>query len=85
MKSLAHALLVLHIIAGTAAVVVGLVALAVRKPMGKSARAHLRSGRLFLYSMAVVIGTATPPTLISFNAYFAGLTTVNAAPPARVK
>ncbi|HLL77534.1 MAG TPA: hypothetical protein VK421_19920 [Pyrinomonadaceae bacterium] len=74
MRSLALALLVAHIIAGTAAVLVGLVALVAPKPVGRRAPAHLRSGRLFLYAMAVVIGTSVALTLISFNPYFAGLT-----------
>jgi hypothetical protein len=74
MQSVARALLILHIVTGTAAVVVGLVALVAPKPVGKSARAHLRSGRWFLYAMCVVIGTAMVLTLVSFNPYFAGLT-----------
>lgn len=74
MRSLAFALLVAHIVAGTIAVVVGLVALVAPKPVGRSARTHLRSGRLFLYAMAAVITTSVALTLINFNPYFAGLT-----------
>ncbi|HZG51933.1 MAG TPA: hypothetical protein VEZ40_07350, partial [Pyrinomonadaceae bacterium] len=40
--------------------------------------AHKKSGRLFLYAMCVVIGTATLLTLISLNPYFAGLTAASA-------
>lgn len=75
MPSLSSILLVLHIIAGSLAVIVGLVALLTPKPLQPSAgRAHKKSGKLFLYSMCVVIGTATVLTLISLNPYFAGLT-----------
>lgn len=74
MKSFAVALLAAHIAAGTVAVVVGLAALVAPKPVGRQARAHRRAGRVFLYSMAVVVGTATVLTLLSLNAYFAGLT-----------
>ena len=74
MQSLPRALLVVHIVAGTIAVAVGHVAHVVRKPVERRAGAHLRSGRLFLYAMAVVIGTSIALTLVSFNPYFAGLT-----------
>jgi hypothetical protein len=75
MPSLSTSLLVLHIIAGSLAVIVGLVALLTPKPVAPQAgRAHKKSGKLFLYSMCVVIGTATVLTLISLNPYFAGLT-----------
>jgi hypothetical protein len=74
MSAPARALLVLHIVTGTAAVLVGLVALVAPKPVGKGARTHLRSGRLFLYAMLVVITTAALLTAVSFNPYFAGLT-----------
>jgi hypothetical protein len=75
MKSLSTFLLVTHIIAGSLAVVVGLVALLTPKPVVRAAGgAHKKSGRLFLYMMCVVIGTATVLTLISLNPYFAGLT-----------
>ncbi len=43
----------LHVLAGTVALVIGLLALTVRKP---SAR-HFRYGRYFLYLLAVVVGT----------------------------
>jgi hypothetical protein len=81
MKSLSALLLVAHIIAGSLAVVVGLVALVTRKPVSAAAAAggtHKKSGRLFLYAMCVVIGTATALTLISLNPYFAGLTVASA-------
>jgi hypothetical protein len=75
MPSLSTPLLVLHIIAGSLAVIVGLVALLTPKPVVPQAgRAHKKSGKLFLYSMCVVIGTSTVLTLISLNPYFAGLT-----------
>jgi hypothetical protein len=75
MPSLSSLLLVAHIIAGSLAVIVGLVALLTPKPVApRSGSAHRKSGRLFLYSMCVVIGTATVLTLISLNPYFAGLT-----------
>ncbi|HEY9403740.1 MAG TPA: hypothetical protein VIQ24_13835 [Pyrinomonadaceae bacterium] len=78
MKSLSSFLLVTHIIAGSLAVVVGLVALVAPKPVRAAGRAHKKSGRLFLYMMCVVIGTATVLTLISLNPYFAGLTAASA-------
>jgi len=77
MKSLSSFLLVAHIITGTVAVLVGLVALITRKPVVAShagRETHRKSGKLFLYSMCVVIGTATALTFISLNPYFAGLT-----------
>ena len=75
MKSLSSFLLVAHIITGTVAVLVGLVALVTPKPVQSPAgRTHKKSGKLFLYSMCVVIGTATVLTFISLNPYFAGLT-----------
>lgn len=75
MKYLSSFLLVAHIITGTVAVAVGLVALVTRKPVESPAgRTHRKSGKLFLYSMCVVIGTATVLTFISLNPYFAGLT-----------
>ena len=75
MKSLSSLLLVAHIIAGSLAVVVGLVALVMPKPVMRAAgRAHKKSGRLFLYLMCVVVGTATVLTLVTLNPYFAGLT-----------
>lgn len=78
MKSLSAFLLVAHIVTGSAAVLVGLVALVTRKPVGASGRAHKKSGRLFLYAMCVVIGTAAVLTLVSLNPYFAGLTAASA-------
>ncbi|HLL14970.1 MAG TPA: hypothetical protein VK388_07900 [Pyrinomonadaceae bacterium] len=78
MKFLSTFLLVTHIIAGSLAVVVGLVALVAPKPLHAAGRAHKKSGRLFLYMMCVVIGTATVLTLISLNPYFAGLTAASA-------
>ncbi|HEX8633401.1 MAG TPA: hypothetical protein VF703_04540 [Pyrinomonadaceae bacterium] len=80
MKALSAILLVAHIIAGSLAVVVGLVALVLPKPVRATAAggAHKKSGRLFLYTMCVVIGTATLLTLISLNPYFAGLTAASA-------
>lgn len=78
MKSLSSILLVAHIIGGSLAVVVGLVALVTPKPVGAAGGAHKKSGRLFLYMMCVVIGTATVLTLISLNPYFAGLTAASA-------
>jgi hypothetical protein len=75
MPSLSSLLLVAHIIAGSLAVIVGLVALLTPKPVvPRAGSAHRKSGRLFLYSMCIVIGTATVLTLISLNPYFAGLT-----------
>ena len=75
MPSLSSFLLVAHICAGSLAVIVGLVALLTTKPVApRAGGAHKKSGRLFLYSMCVVIGTATVLTLISLNPYFAGLT-----------
>jgi hypothetical protein len=75
MPSISTLLLVAHIIAGSLAVIVGAVALVTPKPLKPEAgRAHRRSGKLFLASMCVVIGTATVLTIISLNPYFAGLT-----------
>ncbi|HEX8424190.1 MAG TPA: hypothetical protein VF634_12290 [Pyrinomonadaceae bacterium] len=80
MPSLSSILLVGHIIAGSFAVIVGAVALVTRKPVGpRAGGAHKKSGRLFLYSMCVVIGTATVLTVISLNPYFAGLTAATVA------
>jgi Na+/H+ antiporter NhaD/arsenite permease-like protein len=83
MKSVSTFLLVAHIIAGSLAVVVGLVALVTRKPVRAAATAaaggaHKKSGKLFLYAMCVVIATAAVLTLISLNPYFAGLTAASA-------
>ena len=72
---LTKALLILHIIAGTGAVIIGLVALVARKPVvSEGGRLHRRTGNGFNLCMSVVIGTAVLLTLISFNPYFAGLT-----------
>ena len=62
--------LVLHVVAGTIAVGVGLVALLTVK----GGRRHRRQGRAFLWSMAGVLGSATVLTLVGRNPYFAGLT-----------
>ena len=48
MRYLAGALLAIHIVAGTAAVVIGLVALL----LSKGGSNHRRAGRRFLWSMA---------------------------------
>ena len=74
MRYLTGTLLAIHIVAGTAAVVIGLVTLL----LSKGGANHRRAGRRFVWSMAVVIGTATVLTLISFNPYFAGLTAASA-------
>jgi hypothetical protein len=76
------ALLVVHVVAGTAAVVAGAAALLVPKVRATTASpgavaattAHRRGGRAFLHCIAVVIATATLMTTIEFNPYFAGLT-----------
>ena len=67
-------LLVLHIIAGTLAVLAGTIALSVPKPVRSTSRLHRRAGRAFQILMAFVIGTAALMTILRFNAYFAGLT-----------
>ncbi len=67
-------LLILHIIAGTLAVLAGTVAVSVPKPVRSDSRLHRRFGRLFQLLMAFVLGTAALMTVIRFNAYFAGLT-----------
>ena len=54
--------------------VIGLVTLL----LSKGGANHRRAGRRFLWSMAVVIGTAIALTLLSFNPYFAGLTVASA-------
>jgi hypothetical protein len=76
MSTLSSLLLVAHIIAGSLAVIIGAIALVTPKPIvpARAGRAHKKSGKLFLYSMCVVIGTATVLTLMSLNPYFAGLT-----------
>ncbi len=70
MRYVVGMLLGIHIAAGTAAVVIGLVTLL----MGKGGANHRKAGRRFLWSMAVVIATAVGLTIIAFNPYFAGLT-----------
>lgn len=76
MKILTFALLSIHIVTGTIAVIVGLLSLLSRKPTNPAAGGfHRNAGRIFLYSMIFVIGTAIGLTVISFNPYFAGLTT----------
>ncbi|HKY05820.1 MAG TPA: hypothetical protein VJQ56_13070, partial [Blastocatellia bacterium] len=52
-------LLAIHIAIGTIAVLVGLIALSTPKPVeGRAAAGHRKTGAAFLWSMAVVIGTA---------------------------
>jgi hypothetical protein len=70
METLRLTLLALHVAIGTVAVAVGAVALVL--PKGR--REHRRSGRLFVWSMGVVVGTATVLSVMAFNPYFAGLT-----------
>jgi len=74
MTTLAHVLLALHIAAGTLAVIGGLVALCVPKLSPRTRDVHRRAGRAYLRCMQTVIGTATGLTLLTFDAYFAGLT-----------
>lgn len=75
MTYLAKILLVIHIVIGSIAVIIGLLALIVRKPMkADGGRLHRQSGNLFIICMSVVIGTAVGLTLISLDPYFAGLT-----------
>lgn len=75
MQLLINILLITHIVAGSIAVLVGLISLLAPKPLNvKRGRIHRRTGNYFLYAMIVVIGTATVLTIISFNPYFAGLT-----------
>jgi hypothetical protein len=66
--------LVMHIIAGTLAVLAGTLAVAVPKPLRARSLLHRRSGRAFQWAMGLVIGTAVLLTILHFNAYFAGLT-----------
>ena len=63
-------LLVAHIVAGTLAVVVGVVPLVANK----GGAFHRRWGNRFMLTMVVVIGTAIALTLIGRSPYFAGLT-----------
>lgn len=75
MNSVVFSLLAVHITVGTVAVIAGLIALVMPKPVGgRTSSAHRRSGAAFLWSMAVVITTAAVLTVIKFNPYFAGLT-----------
>jgi hypothetical protein len=76
MTYLVKILLVIHIIIGSLAVIIGLVALIARKPtrLTSNGGLHSRSGNLFIACMSVVIGTAVGLTLISLDPYFAGLT-----------
>jgi uncharacterized membrane protein len=66
----ARAILVLHSIAGSAAVLVGLVPLV----SNKGGAFHRRWGTRFMRIMVVVIGSAVTLTLIGRSPYFAGLT-----------
>ena len=67
-------LLVIHIFAGTVAVLAGTFAVAVPKPLRSRSLLHRRAGRVFQWAMTFVIGSAVLMTIIRFNAYFAGLT-----------
>ena len=67
-------LLVLHIITGTLAVIIGGAALAVRKPVGIDVHRHRGLGRIFQRLMIAVLGTAAAMTILRFSPYFAGLT-----------
>jgi hypothetical protein len=72
-SSIGKALLGVHIVFGTAAVLGGAVALLAPK-LAPGARMHRRAGRAFIRCFGVVIATATALTLMHFDAYFAGLT-----------
>lgn len=66
--------LIVHVVSGTAAVIVGVVPLVAPKPFfTEEGQIHRRSGRLFHQLMMAVIGTAIVMTLLRPNAYFAGL------------
>ena len=67
-------LLILHIVTGTLAVIIGGAALAVRKPVGVYVHRHRSLGRLFQRLMIAVLGTAAAMTILRFSPYFAGLT-----------
>jgi hypothetical protein len=71
--TIGRALLALHIVFGTAAVVGGAVALLAPK-LAPGGGVHRRAGRAFMRCIGVVIATATALTLLRFDAYFAGLT-----------
>jgi hypothetical protein len=64
----------LHVLAGTVALVVGLLALAVRKPSAL----HFRYGRYFLYLLAVVIGTGFTGLLFFRSSSFLLMLTLGA-------
>ena len=66
----ARVILLVHIIAGTAAVLVGLVPLVTNK----GGAFHRRWGDRFMRTMVVVIATAIALSLIGRSPYFAGLT-----------
>lgn len=75
MQQFNSVLLVVHVVTGTLAVLVGVVALVARKPVTvPEALLHRRAGRLFMWLMAAVLGTAVGMTVISLDPYFAGLT-----------
>jgi uncharacterized membrane protein len=67
--------LILHVVAGTAAILTGIVPLFSPKPIGQRAPVHRKVGRLFVLLMAVVIGSAVVMTALRPHAYFVGLTT----------
>jgi uncharacterized membrane protein len=70
MDSIAKALLALHIVAGTAALVAGALPIFAPKRRGF----HTRWGGRYVLCMWAVLGSAVGLTLISRNAYFAALT-----------
>src|SRR5688500_342084 len=67
-------LLVIHIVAGTLAVLARTLAGSVPKPVRSRSILHRRAGRAFRWFMTFVLGTCTLMTIIRFNPYFAGLT-----------
>lgn len=69
--------LFVHILLGSLAVLVGLITLVSKKPVFSSRLKcawHLTTGSYYTWLMAGVIGTAIVLTIISWDAYFAGLT-----------
>lgn len=70
MTSLFTPLLAVHIAAGLAAVVVGLVPILTRK----GARPHRWSGRLFVGLMVILLAAAWAMTALHYSAYLLGLT-----------
>jgi uncharacterized membrane protein len=70
MTILFKAVLAAHIIAGTAALAVGIVPVLT----GKGSGLHRRAGRAFANVMGVVLGAAAILSLLSFSPYFAALT-----------